>query len=81
MVIGLPLSTWQQPMQRVSQAPGTNGKLLQEFIPLRRPCPPRPSAIALQTCRETDALPTTNDVTKAFGSSSAYLEFVMRMKD
>lgn len=35
MVIGLPLSTWQEPLQRVSQAPGTNGKLLEEFIPLR----------------------------------------------
>lgn len=47
MVIGLPLSTWQEPMQRVSQALGTNGKLLQEFIPLRRSGPPRLSASAL----------------------------------
>lgn len=81
MVIGLPLSTWQKPMQWLSQAPGTNGKLLQEFLPLRRPRPPRPSAIALQTCRDTETLPTTDDVTKPFGSSSAYLALVMLMKD
>lgn len=81
MVIGLPLSTWQKPIQQVSQAPGTNGKLLQEFIPMRQPCPPRLSASVLQTCRETDTLPTTNDVTKPFGSSSVNLAFVMQMKD
>lgn len=77
MLIGLPPSTWQKPMQRVSQAAGTNGKL-QEFIP---PCPHGLSARALQACGETDALPTTNDVTKPFGSSGVYLAFVMQMTD
>lgn len=81
MVIGLPLSTWQKPLQRVSQAPGTNGKLLEEFIPLRRLSPPRLSTGMLKTCGETDAVPTTNDVTTPFGSGSVYLPLVMQMKD
>lgn len=81
MVIGPPLSTWQKPLQRVSQAPGTNGKLLEEFIPLRGPSPPRLSTGVLKTCRETEAWPTAKDVTEPFGSGSAYLVSVIQMKD
>lgn len=58
-----------------------NGKLLEEFIPLMRLSPPRLSTDVLKTCRETEALPTTNDVTEPFGSSSVYLVFAMQMKD